>query len=411
VSKSDVVIAVEQVSKVFRLYGAPIDRLKEALHPAGRKYHRDFFALRDVSLQIRRGESAGIIGLNGSGKSTLLQLIAGVLTPTSGQVRVDGKVAALLELGAGFNPEFTGRENAEFQCSIMGFSAADTAERLPRIAAFADIGHFLDQPVKTYSSGMYVRLAFAVAISVDPDVLIIDEALAVGDIRFQTKCLARIREFREQGKTILFVSHDAGAVKSLCDRAFLLDAGELKAAGDPDEVFNFYNSLIADRNARELATDAARMRETAKRSGDGRVRIASARLLNARGVEVDTLTLGERAVVEVALEVREDTPNPTFGLLIRDRLGNDVFGTNSHLLRSDVGLLRAGAKPVVRFAFGADLGAALYNVTLAVHDGLTHVEGSYDWLNQAIVFRVLHTPEEQFAGVSRLAPEFSIEHA
>lgn len=236
-------VSVDSVSKAYVRHATPWERLK-ALFLPDRYRGEEFWALRDVSLAVRRGETVGIVGRNGSGKSTLLQIIAGTLTPTSGQAAVWGRISALLELGSGFNPDFTGRENVLFQASLMGLSSAEIQERFPEIAAFADIGDFLDQPVRTYSSGMFVRLAFAVAISVNPDVLIVDEALSVGDEGFQHKCYGRIRSFQERGGTVLFVSHSGAAVVDLCDRAVLLDHGERLLEGPPKEVVSRYHKLL-----------------------------------------------------------------------------------------------------------------------------------------------------------------------
>jgi lipopolysaccharide transport system ATP-binding protein len=403
-------IKADNLTKIFRLYDKPVDRLKEALSPVRRKYHHDFRALSDVSLEVRRGECVGIIGLNGSGKSTLLQLIAGVLTPTSGTVQVDGKIAALLELGAGFNQEFTGLENVFFQCSIMGYSRPEIERLIPKIVEFADIGDFVNHQVKTYSSGMYVRLAFAVAISVDPDILIVDEALAVGDVRFQAKCMAKIRDFRQSGKSLLFVSHDPGAVKSLCNRAYLLDRGKVVDAGDPDKVFDFYNGLIAEHHASAGSGGDEQFKQALRRrSGSGRLRFDDVRVCDASGRRVETFVSGARMFVELDVTAHEETLSPSFGILLRDRLGNDIFGTNSHQLGQDTGLWKAGAKRRVLYELPLNLGAGLYNVTVAAHAGDAHVEDNYDWLNEAAVFRVIHAAGQKFSGVCRLDASFSVE--
>lgn len=239
-----IAVSVQNVSKKFRLFGSPKDRLREALHPFKRKYHREFWALKDISFEVPRGMTFGIVGRNGSGKSTLLQIICSVLKPTLGMVAVNGRVSALLELGTGFNPEFTGRENVLLNGALMGFSRREMEERLPVIEAFADIGEFIDQPVKIYSSGMFVRLAFAAAINVDPDILIVDEALAVGDAKFQHKCYQKFLEFQEAGKTILFVTHNTDAVIKHCDCAILFERGEVVEIGEPKHIINYYIDLL-----------------------------------------------------------------------------------------------------------------------------------------------------------------------
>lgn len=241
---SELAIKVEHLSKCYLIYGHPQDRLKQMLMRGRKKYYREFWALRDVSFEIRRGETVGIVGRNGGGKSTLLQLICGTTNPTGGIVQASGRIAALLELGSGFNPEFTGRENVYLNASVLGLGRAEIDARFGAIADFAELGDFIDQPVKTYSSGMTVRLAFSVAINVQPEVLIIDEALAVGDELFQRKCFSRIEEIRAAGATILFVSHSSSTVVELCDRAILLDAGEQLAQGDPKQVIDYYHKLL-----------------------------------------------------------------------------------------------------------------------------------------------------------------------
>jgi lipopolysaccharide transport system ATP-binding protein len=251
-SSDEVSIHVANLSKRFEMYAQPVDRLKQMvlpkaqrlLHRKPREYFREFWALRDVNFEVRKGETMGIVGRNGSGKSTLLQLICGTLTPTAGTINVRGRVAALLELGSGFNPEFTGRENVYLNAAVLGLTREEIDKRFDAIEAFADIGDFIDQPVKTYSSGMQVRLAFAVAINVDPEILVVDEALSVGDELFQRKCFARIETIRDNGATILFVSHAAGAVVDLCDRALLVDAGELLSAGTPKLIVSRYHKLL-----------------------------------------------------------------------------------------------------------------------------------------------------------------------
>ncbi|MEC8831436.1 MAG: ABC transporter ATP-binding protein, partial [Bacteroidota bacterium] len=263
------VIEVKSVTKKYQLYDSPVDRLKEALHPLSKKYHRDFFAIHNISMGIHRGQSVGIIGMNGSGKSTILQIIAGVLTATSGNVEVRGRVAALLELGGGFNPEFTGMENIHFQCSIMGIPSQERDDFIHNILDFAEIGDFAHQPVKTYSSGMYVRLAFSIAVNVQPEILIVDEALAVGDAYFQSKCMEKIREFKKSGGTLLFVSHDPGAVKTLCDHTYLLHKGKVVDSGKPNEVFNHYNSLLALQSP-EYDNEPLAKKKLRKRSGNNK---------------------------------------------------------------------------------------------------------------------------------------------
>ncbi len=253
----DVALVLENVSKKYRLFPSRGHRLREALHPFRRSYHREFWALRDVTLRLSRSQTVGILGLNGSGKSTLLQIIASVLQPTSGTVRVNGKVAALLELGAGFNPDLTGRENVVLNGTIQGLDHHEILARMEAIQAFADIGEFFDQPVRTYSSGMFMRVAFSTALYVDPDVLIIDEALAVGDAKFQEKCFRRFRTFQEAGKTILFVTHDRSALPRHCDLGILLHQGHVVEVGEPARIADLYGEILAFGELRRDRPDSA----------------------------------------------------------------------------------------------------------------------------------------------------------
>lgn len=260
-------ISVSHVSKVYRLYDRPIDRLKETLSPSHRIYHRDFHALRDISFDIEKGSTAGIIGTNGSGKSTILKIITGVLSPTSGEVHTQGTISALLELGAGFNPDYTGIENIYMNGTMMGFEREEMDRRLPDILDFADIGDFVHQPVKTYSSGMFVRLAFALAINVEPDILIVDEALSVGDVFFQAKCYRRMEEIRQRGTTILMVTHDMGSVMKYCEHVILLNRGDMIAQGEPHAMVDLYKKILAGREVEEA--DIAAAGGTAGAAADG----------------------------------------------------------------------------------------------------------------------------------------------
>ena len=266
IRNSNIAISVKNLSKKYQLYQTPKHRLKEALHPFKKKYHREFWALRDVSFEARHGETVGIIGCNGSGKSTLLQMICGTLTPTQGDINVNGRISALLELGAGFNREFTGRENVYMNGAIFGLSRAEMDKRYQYIVDFAGIGNFIDQPVKTYSSGMYVRLAFAVAINVDPEILIVDEALAVGDAKFQRKCYAKLEEFRKRGKTILFVTHAMGTIVSLCNKAILLDKGKVVQEGEPKPIIKLYYKMLFGDEAGTQGTKSNKVTKAVKKT-------------------------------------------------------------------------------------------------------------------------------------------------
>jgi lipopolysaccharide transport system ATP-binding protein len=394
-------LSVSNVSKQYRIYDRPGDRLKETLTRGRWKAHREFWALRDISFELEACTTTGIVGANGCGKSTLLQIIAGTLEPTHGQVSYEGRVAALLELGAGFNTEFTGVENIYLSAALYGFSRKETDALLPEIERFAEIGDFVHQPVKTYSSGMYVRLAFAIAVNVEPQVLLVDEALAVGDATFQHRCLRRIKEMQERGTTILFVSHDLGAVRALCSRAILLNAGALVIDGKPADVLNRYQRIIMAREEAYEAQSqtAASVPESSTggdekgaplhytyRHGDGSAEVLSAALLDASLRPVEFIETGEAVYIRVRVRFHKEVDEPVFGFLIRNRLGIHAYGTNTSLQEVGVGLVRSGETVEVTFAFDCWLGVDDFNVAVAVHsaDGV-----SFDWLDGAIFFRVI----------------------
>src|ERR1044071_934201 len=397
-------LRVENVSKQYRIYEHPGDRLKESLTRGRWKRHREFWALRDVSFELEAGTTTGIIGPNGSGKSTLLQIITGTLEPTHGHVYHEGRVAALLELGAGFNPEFTGLENIYLNAALMGFSKSETEERLPEIKRFAEIGDFLSQPVKTYSSGMYIRLAFAIAVSADPEILIVDEALSVGDTVFQHRCLRRIKEMQQNGATILFVSHDPHAVRALCSRAVLLNGGRMEADGDPTDVLNRYRELIMSREAAykasipaapeqdEYEEDISLMDEPVEplsytyRHGDGSAEILSVELMDAARRVVDLVETGEPVTVRVRAQLNSDIENPVCGFLIRNRHGIHVYGTNTEIQQADFGYVRSGQIIEAVFSFNCWLGAGEFSITVAVHSAGAI---SFDWIDDVVFFRVM----------------------
>jgi lipopolysaccharide transport system ATP-binding protein len=379
-------VLIQNVSKVFHLYRRPSDRIFELLPFGSRRAHSDFWALRDVSVAVERGEILGIVGPNGSGKSTLLQVVCGILRPTRGRVATQGRVAALLELGAGFNPEFTGRENVFMNGEIMGLTPAQVESAFPRIAAFAEIGDFIDRPVKEYSSGMYVRLAFSTAIHVEPEILIVDEALAVGDAIFANRCIQKFEELKDRKVTVLFVSHDLGLVKRLAHRAILMLGGRIEAEGHPRDVVNRYVGLVVERQKRGPEEDGRNGLASSFRHGDGASQITRVDLLNADGAPATTVMSGERVVVRVAARFRREVSDPIVGILIRNRLGIDVFGTNTRLERQDLGEFRAGEQLEVEFGFECLLAQQEYTLTVATQyfDG-----SSQDWLDDVLSFRVV----------------------
>lgn len=381
-SSDDVAIRVEGVSKRFELYDHPRDQLKQFVLPrlrrlaglAERQYFREFWALREVSLEVYKGESCGIVGLNGSGKSTLLQIITGTLTPTLGKVSTQGRIAALLELGSGFNPEFTGRENVYMNGALLGFSRQQVADRLDEIQAFADIGGHFDQPLSTYSSGMQMRVAFAVATSFDPDILIIDEALAVGDAYFQQKCFHRLEKFKEGGGTMLFVSHDANTVKHLCDKALMISDGRAFSYGVPRDVIDLYQGLVAqktDMSEREVvviqnaSSPVAWQKATTVTSND-EADLIDFKLLGHDGQQVTYLESETPLTVQYVVKLRKDFDRPAFGLIVRDRIGRTIFETSTYAMGMAETPLAGGTQVMVRFLFNFNLRAGQYSFSIGV---------------------------------------------
>ena len=354
-----IAISVKNLLKTYKLYGRHADRVKEAFHPFRKRFHHLFNALNDVSFDVDRGETVGIIGRNGSGKSTLLQIICGVLQPSSGSIWTNGRISALLELGAGFNPQFTGRENVYVNGAILGLSHHDIERCLPQIVDFADIGEFIDQPVKNYSSGMYVRLAFAVAINVSPDILVVDEALAVGDTLFQSKCFAKFKELQGKGITILFVTHALDLITRYCSSAYLLEGGSIHASGKTKDVVDEYNRLIV-KCSRRSSDEAIRTDETGRirkerqweglfqinlnenRYGNGKAEIFEAGIFDSDGRALQTLM--QRHVYEFRLKVRFKNAihEPIFAYTIKDIKGFDISGTNTLYQNIDTGTVHEG---------------------------------------------------------------------
>jgi homopolymeric O-antigen transport system ATP-binding protein len=381
-------VIVENGSKNYRIYAKPADRLKELIL-RGRKFHQDFWAVKNLSFRVQRGSTFGVIGENGSGKSTLLQMIAGTLQPTEGKITLNGRVAALLELGAGFNQEFTGRENVFLNAAIMGLSEEETGRKLPEIERFAEIGNFIDQPVKTYSSGMYVRLAFAVAIHVDPEILLVDESLSVGDVYFQQRCMRKIRQMKQEGKTILFVSHDMTAVKNLCDAAIWLEHGEVKGTGQADEIVGKYLASMTMRRdpyVTETSTGSAprignddglvvrTLPNVDRRWGNRHAEIIGIQILDSRGIRCELVDHGASIVVRVSATFHNDLSRPIVGILMRNRLGEDICGINTSAEGVELPPARAGQCFTVDFNLKLPLLVpGNYHFTAAVAEG-THEE-------------------------------------
>ena len=395
-------VCARGLGKRYKIYPRARDRLVEWLGRGRWTRHREEWALREVSFALAARESLGIIGMNGAGKSTLLKILSGTTLPTEGDFEVHGRVAALLELGIGIHPEFTGWQNALLACQLLGLDEPTIERSLPWIRDFSELGDHMDAPVRTYSTGMQVRLAFSTATAVRPDVLIVDEALAVGDAYFQHKSMSRIREFQREGTSLLFVTHDPAAVKTLCDRAILLDRGRLLRDGPPDTVYDFYNALIARKELDAAIEQTPTENGWTTRSGSRDAEIESVEVTDLAGLATRTFASGESARIVCRARIRRALPTPTVGFVIRDRFGNDVFGSNTHHLGLRSEDCRAGDSLHVAFEVDLCLGAGSYSVSVALHAADSHVEANYDWWDRALVFDVLPDPAASFAGIARL---------
>lgn len=412
---NDISISVSKVSKSYKLYDDPSARLKEALFRGRKKYHRTFTALDNISMEIGRGETVGVIGRNGSGKSTLLQIIASILTPTSGTVDVRGRVAALLELGSGFDPEFTGRENVYLNGAVLGISKKEIDARFEEIEAFAGIGRFIDHPVKLYSSGMYVRLAFATAINVNPDILLIDEALAVGDMYFQHRCMGKIRQIQESGKTIFFVTHDTGAIVKLCTKAVLLERGAMVCMGKPDDVVQEYYRIIWNGNAesdvgktchadggtrlsKQDGKDAfshlvvEEITEYDNRFGNGKAEIIGYALTDHTGAKMEFFQGGVKTAISIFVKCHEDVDMPIAGFMIKDLLGNELIKSNSDVSDKTLVPCKAGESICIRFLFEFPfLRSGSYSVSAGFGAGTIGTHVVYDWMDNLAVYSMENT--------------------
>ncbi len=403
-------IEFSSVSKSYSIYRSPSDRLKELLLFNRHSFHRDFWALRDLSFDIQRGETFCIVGENGSGKSTLLQMVAGILQPTSGNVTVNGRVSALLELGSGFNPEFSGRENVYLNGAIVGFSRREMDRKYQEIIDFAEIGEFIDQPVKTYSSGMVVRLAFAVAIHVEPEILLVDEALAVGDIYFRQRCMRKVHELRARGITILFVSHATGDIKALGDRAMWLAHGEMKAIGDVEKVITQYLVAMAQKDSTYLShheltppPSAPEHTTTAPevvteipnvdhRFGDGRAEILGIQVLDPNGYLIALLEPSSSIVVRISVRAKAHLRLPIVGFMLRNHLGMDFAGTNTTREGHQLPPLNEGDITTVDFHLELPaLYASTFSFSPAIADGTLDHYAIADWVDNAIALQMSRT--------------------
>jgi len=401
-------ITVKNLGKSYQQYSSRWARLLEWVVPFLGSRHVQKTVLRNIDFELAEGEALGIIGVNGAGKSTLLKLITGIVRPTSGCVQVTGRVAALLELGIGFHPDFTGRQNAYMAGQLLGFSTADIDRLMPEIEAFAEIGQYIDEPVRVYSSGMQMRLAFSVATAHRPDVLIIDEALSVGDAYFQHKSFGRIKAFRKLGTTLLIVSHDKAAIQAVCDRAILLNNGEIALEDTPETVMDYYNALLSARDGVVIEQTRAQTGAVQTRSGTAEVKIISVDLLNATDGVIEQVKVGQLVVLRIKARVLADLDRLVMGYLIKDRLGQPIFGTNTSHLDQTLHQLKQDEELTFNVSFTANLGEGSYSIAVALHESATHVNRNYDWLDQAVVFQVINVEHGHFVGSSWMPPALEI---
>lgn len=402
-------ITVSNLGKAYKQYTNRWGRLAEWVLPGNTPRHNLHWVLQDINFTVSPGEAVGIIGINGAGKSTLLKMITGTTQPTTGSVSITGRVAALLELGMGFHPDFTGRQNAYMAGQLLGMSIEEVSELMPEIEAFAEIGDYIDQPVRVYSSGMQMRVAFSVATASRPDVLIVDEALSVGDAYFQHKSFERIREFRKQGTTLLIVSHDKQAIQSICDKAILLNAGKLAMQAEPEAVMDYYNAMIAQKENSKIEQMVLDTGKVQTISGTGEAEIESAALLNCEGKSVEVVNVGEIITLKVTARANVTLPELVLGYLIKDRLGQSVFGINTYHLGFPLKKIEAGERVTYQFTFPANMGEGTYSVTFALHASDTHLAANYVWKDRALLFTIVNINHSFFTGVAWLLPTLELK--
>ncbi len=403
-------LSVKNVGKAFVSYRSELHRFARWFGLSA-KPSEEHWVLRNVNFDIQAGEAIGIVGQNGAGKSTLLKMITGTLQPTEGEVQVNGRIAAILELGMGFNPELTGRQNVFHAAGLMGFSAEQINLAMPDIEAFAEIGEYFDEPVRIYSSGMQMRVAFSVATAYRPEILIIDEALSVGDSYFQHKSFNRIIEFQKQGTTLLIVSHDRGAIQNLCSRAILLEKGSVIKDGNPEEVFDFYNAIIAEKENSTVEIKYLGDGRAQTNSGTGEARVEVISLHNSQGEVAEYVEVGEQLELRIKVKVYKVVEALVLGYSIKDRLGQVMYGTNTWHTKQVIKHPQPGDEFDFIVAFPANFGEGSYSVQTALVDGDTHLTANYEWRDLALVFNVVNIDKTAFAGCLWNEPKITVEES
>ena len=403
-------IEVYEITKFFKLYANKIDRFTEKLHPKSGPRHDKRFALKNVTFKVRKGEAVGIIGLNGAGKSTLLKIIAGVIQPNSGHVKTYGRVHALLELGMGFHPDFSGRQNVFMLGPLMGYTTSEMKGVLDSIHSFSELGDAFDQPYRTYSSGMQMRLAFSLATAIRPDVLIVDEALSVGDSYFQHKSFERIREFKRQGTSLLLVSHDKSAILSICDRAIFLNGTSIEMDDKPEYVLDCYNAALSRTNNNNLTVSKVSGGRKSVASGTGEARIIELLTLDEAGDNKKIFEVGEKMKIHATVKVFKNLESLVFGFSFKDRLGQTIFGTNTALTKQKLKKLIANETISFHVGLTLNVGIGVYSIQTALVSTETHLEDNYEWVDIATLFEVVNNNKDAFVGSNWLPCQVEINH-
>ncbi|MGD1856063.1 MAG: ABC transporter ATP-binding protein [Leptolyngbyaceae cyanobacterium] len=402
------VLAISNVGKAYRKYRSELDRLLTWFNLPSKPVQENW-VLQNISFDVAPGDAVGIVGQNGAGKSTLLKIITGTQQPTIGQIHVGGRIGAILELGMGFNQEFTGRQNAYHSAGLMGFSQADITKVMPEIEAFAEIDDYFDKPVNTYSSGMQMRVAFSVITAFRPDLLIVDEALSVGDTYFQHKSFNRIREFQRQGTSLLIVSHDRTAIQSLCNRAILLEHGNVIKDGEPEAVMDYYNALIAEKENATVKVKQLANEKVQTTSGTGEAKVTSIKLLSySNNSEVECVNVGDLVSLNIEVSIYKDLPTLVLGYMIKDRLGQTIYGTNTWHTKQVMQDLSGGDTLTYCITFPMNLGVGTYSISTALVSTDTHLVNNYEWKDLASIFEVINVDKDTFVGNTWLHPKIEV---
>jgi lipopolysaccharide transport system ATP-binding protein len=405
------ILRLNNLGKAYKQYPNHWSRLVEWCLPGERPLHHLYWALQNINFHVSAGETIGIVGMNGAGKSTLLKIIAGTTQLTTGSMEIAGRVSALLELGMGFHPEFTGRQNVVMAGQLFGFPVDEIQSLLPEIEVFAEIGEYIDQPVRTYSSGMQMRLAFAVATAKRPDILIIDEALSVGDSYFQHKSFRRIRTFRDEGTTLLLVSHDPAAIQSICDRVIVLHEGKIVKEGHPDDAMDFYHALLSTRDTNLIRQERQAYGKVQTISGCGDVSTVEINLLTEEKKPIEAVETGTPVILEIRARVNTPVPEMVMGFLIKDRFGQVMYGINSYRLGMTIEHLSAGDQVIGLFQFNMNLGKGNYSISTSISRKESHLADNYEWRDGGFVFSVLNRKKPDFVGSASLDATLTIQRS